>query len=144
MNDEHIETRVVVDASVWVASLVPQDIFFPPSQKWLQDQHVQGVELLAPVLLLTEVAGVISRQTRSPLLAQKAVQTLEKLPGLTLVGMNSSLVQLATELAARLGLRGADAFYVAVAAVLDLPLATFDQDQSARSHTIVSEIIVPA
>jgi predicted nucleic acid-binding protein len=144
MNDESIETRVVVDASVWVASLVPQDVFFPPSQKWLQVQHVQGVKLLAPVLLLTEVAGVISRQTRSPFLALKAVQTLEKLPGLTLVGMNYSLVQLATELAARLGLRGADAYYVAVAAFLGLPLATFDQDQSSRSQTVVPGIIVPA
>jgi predicted nucleic acid-binding protein len=144
MNNESIETRVVVDASVWIASFVPQDFFYPTSQKWLQEQHIHGVELLAPALLLTEVAGVISCQTRSSYLARKAVQTLEKLPGLTLVGMNYSLVQLATELAARLGLRGADAYYVAVAAFLGLPLVTFDQDQSFRAQPAVPGVIVPA
>jgi predicted nucleic acid-binding protein len=144
MSEERVETRVVVDASIWVASLVPQDVFYLPSQKWLQRQHVQGIEFLAPVLLITEVAGVISRQTRSPQLAQQAVQTLKELPGLTLVDMNYSLVQRATDLAARLGLRGVDAYYVAVAAYLGLPLATFDQDQSSRAQAVVPGVIVPA
>lgn len=143
MNTARIETRVVVDASVWVASLVPQDVFYQASQRWLQQQRLLGAELISPALLLTEVAGVISRQTRDPHLAHEVVEILIELPGLTLVEMNYTLVQRATDLAARLGLRCADAFYVAVAAFLGLPLATFDHDQSSRAHTVVSAVILP-
>jgi predicted nucleic acid-binding protein len=144
MNDESTATRVVVDASLWVASLVPQDAFYTISQKWLQQQRLQGVELFVPALMLTEVAGVISRQTRDPRLAHEVVETLKELPGVTLVEMNYTLVQYATDLAARLGLRGADAYYVSVAVFLGLPLATFDQDQSSRAQTVLSGVIVPA
>jgi predicted nucleic acid-binding protein len=43
-----------------------------------------------------------------------------------------------------LGLRGRDALYVAVAAQLNLPLATYDQDQKRRAAAILPEVITPA
>jgi len=128
---------VVVDASVWVASLVPQDAFYATSQEWLKVNHARGVEFLAPALLLTEVAGVISRRRGDPILAYKTVKTLQELPGLTLLEMSYTLVQRATELAADLGLRGADVYYVAAAAFLHVPLATLDQDQRVRAEQVV-------
>ncbi len=45
--------------------------------------------------------------------------------------------QRAADLAATLGLRGADAFYVAVAARLSVPLATLDIDQQGRAAKVV-------
>ncbi len=129
--------RIVVDASVWVASLVPQDTFHSASQDWFKANHSRGVEFLAPALLLTEIAGVISRKRGDPILAHKVVETLQELPGLTLLEMNYTLVERATELAADLGLRGADAYYVAAAVFLQAPLATLDQDQRERAAQVV-------
>jgi predicted nucleic acid-binding protein len=128
---------LVVDAGVWVARFVPQDIFHQRIRDWLDGQRMAGNEFLAPALLITEVAGAISRRTGNPALAKAAAERLEELPGLRLVYMNQALVRQATQLAATFGLRGADACYVAVAAVLHMPLVTLDDDQSQRAGMIV-------
>jgi len=52
--------------------------------------------------------------------------------------MDYKLVQLATDLAADLGLHGAVAYYVAVAQFLKIPLATLDNDQSIRASKIIT------
>jgi predicted nucleic acid-binding protein len=70
---------------------------------------------------------------RDPGLGQQAVAALQDLPGLRMVEMDASLVTTAAQLAADLGLRGADALYVAVAYRLGLPLATLDEDQIKRA-----------
>ena len=98
---------VVVDASVWVARLVAGDIFHDTSRRWLEAKRTGGERFLAPSLLLAEVAGAIARRTGE------------------------------ADLAATLGLRGADAFYVAVAAHLSVPLATLDTDQQGRAANVV-------
>jgi predicted nucleic acid-binding protein len=53
------------------------------------------------------------------------------------VEMDRGLVREAARLASDLGLRGADSFYVAVAARLGLPLVTLDVDQRSRAETVV-------
>jgi predicted nucleic acid-binding protein len=129
---------IVVDASVWVSRLVPTDVFHEQVKYWLDDQRRQGVEYVCPSLLLPEVGGAISRRTETPQLGQQAVAALQDLPGLRLVEMDASLVNTAARLAADLGLRGADALYVAVAYRLGLPLATLDADQIKRTSEVVS------
>ncbi len=52
--------------------------------------------------------------------------------------MDQSLVQGASSLAADLGLRGADSFYVAVAARLNLPLITLDEDQKTKADPVIA------
>ena len=131
-------TPIVVDASLWVSRLVPQDVFHESVKTWLETQRAEGVEFLAPSLVLTEVAGAISRRTNSPRLGQEALKTLVNLPGLRLVEMDAPFIRLAARLAAELGLRGADSTYVAVAAHLEIPLVTLDKDQKERASTIVS------
>ena len=138
-----MSSMLVTDASIWVSYLVPQDVFHLTSKNWLKKQRDQEVDLLAPSILITEVAGVIRRQTGDPTLAHKVVQILKELPGLTLIKMSYSMVEQATELAAELGLRGADAFYVAVAAYFQIPLATYDEDQLSRASALLSCVIKP-
>ncbi|RPI20719.1 MAG: PIN domain-containing protein [Chloroflexota bacterium] len=123
----------VVDASLWVARLVPQDAFHIPVKNWLEAQRQRSAIFLSPSLLLPEVSGAISRRTGDPVLAAQACSALENLPGLRLVGMDQDLVIMAARLAAELGLRGADSLYAAVAARLDLPLVTLDEDQRHRA-----------
>jgi predicted nucleic acid-binding protein len=128
---------VVVDASVWVARLVDQDIFHAHSRAWLASQRANGVRFLAPTLLLVEVAAAISRRTGDSTLAQRAVAALESLPDLRLVDMDRSVVMAATKVAVELDVRGADAFYIAIARQLSLPLATLDADQLERASHVV-------
>ena len=123
---------IVVDASVWVARLVSQDIFYKPVKEWMSARLEADDRFLAPSLLLAEIGGAISRRTSSSL-GLKAIEQVENLPGLQLVEMENSLLHEAAKLAAELGLRGADATYVAVAVRLDLPLMTLDIDQREKA-----------
>ncbi len=134
---------IVVDASVWVARLVSEDIFYEPIKKWLSERLEAEDQFLAPSLLLAEIGGAISRRT-TPSLGLKAVEQLQNLPGLQLVEMEHSLIQEAAQLAAELGLRGADSVYVAVAARLNVPLATLDADQREKSVYRITVLDVPS
>lgn len=137
---------VVLDASVWVSRLVPQDEFHQTVKNWMAEQREAGMQFISPALLLAEVGGVITRRTGQPVLGSQAVTRLENLPGLRLVEMDQELVLEAAKLAAASGLRGADSIYVAVAKRLELPLITFDLDQGARakSHVNITAIISQA
>ena len=123
---------IVVDASIWVARLVSEDIFYKPVKEWMSTRLEEDDQFLAPSLLLAEIGGAISRRT-TPSLGLKAIEQVQSLPGLQLVEMENLLLQEAAQLAARLGLRGADSTYVALAARLDLPLMTLDIDQKERA-----------
>ncbi|MEW6030230.1 MAG: type II toxin-antitoxin system VapC family toxin [Chloroflexota bacterium] len=131
----------VVDASVWVARLVPEDVFHEPVKTWMSTRLVDDDQFFAPSLLLTEIGGAISRRT-TPALGLKAVEFVQSLPRLQLVEMEYSLVQEAAQLAAELGLRGADSIYVALAARLDLSLITLDSDQKERAAKRVSVMVI--
>ena len=123
---------IVVDASVWVARLVSDDIFYEPVKGWMSAHLEQGDQFLSPSFLLAEIGGAISRRT-TPSLSLKAIEQMQSLPGLQLVEMEQSLLQEAARLAAELGLRGADSTYVALAARLEIPLITLDADQKERA-----------
>ena len=123
---------IVVDASLWVSLLVPQDEFHDAVKTWVERQRLSGITFISPSLLLSKVAGAISHRTGNSELAIHAINLLENLPDLRLVDMEQKLAHEAARLAADLGLRGADAFYVAIAAWLIIPLITLDQDQAKR------------
>ena len=123
---------IVVDASIWVARLVSEDAFYEPVKEWMYARLEEDDQFLSPSLLLTEIGGAISRRT-TPALGLKAIEHVQSLPGLQLIEMEHTLIRDAAQLAAELGLRGADSTYVAVAARLDLPLITLDVDQKGRA-----------
>jgi predicted nucleic acid-binding protein len=130
----------VVDASVWVSRLVPQDKHHAASRLWLETFLAQEGRVAAPALLLPEIAGAISRRTGKPKLAHVAVGQLQRLTALRLVRLDRRLAESAARLAGDLSLRGADAVYVAIAHQLKIPLLTWDEEQ----HTRASPLIVVA
>jgi predicted nucleic acid-binding protein len=132
------KTFVVLDASIWVSRLISIDEFHAPVKVWMEQQREAGVEFISPALLLAEVGGAISRRTGDPALGNRAIDQLSDLPGLRLVELDNDLLHDAAHLAAELGLRGADSVYVAVAHQLNLPLVTFDLDQSERAKARVT------
>ena len=135
-------TMVVVDASVWVSRLIPQDAHHEPSKRWLEEFSARKGKIIAPVLLLLEVAGAISRRTGEPSLAHQAVNQLQRPGRLRLVPIDRRLGLAAAQLAADLGLRGADATYVAVAQQLGIPLLTWDEDQKEKSGKVI-QVLFP-
>jgi predicted nucleic acid-binding protein len=132
----------VVDASVWVSRLVPADAHHAAVARFLERARKEETALLSPAMLLPEVAGAVGRRTGDPRLARRAAAALSDLPGLTIVALDAPLVRLAARLAGDHGLRGADAFYVAVASRLGVPLVTLDREQRDRAARCV-EVAAP-
>ncbi len=128
---------MVVDASVWVSALVPQDVHHAMSRAWLEERLREGVLLVAPVTLLAEMAGAIACGTGDLTLGKGAMDLLLSLPTLRLVPVDDRVGGEAARLAARLRLRGADALYVAVASLLEVPLITWDREQQERCQGVV-------
>ena len=135
-------TMSVVDASVWVSVLLPQDVHHRTARRWLDARLASDETIVSPVLLLSEVGGAIARQMRSPETAARALKFIEGIPGLRLVPVDHRLGRASAELAVRLGLRGADAIYVAVAAHLKIPLVTLDAEQRERAREVI-EVSMP-
>ena len=129
---------IVVDASVWVARLLPGDVFYQSVRTWMLTHVNQRTEFLSPALLLVEIGAAIRRRTGESFLALQAIERLQQLPELRSVEMDGKLIQEAASLAANLGLRGADSVYVAVAARLNLPLFTLDMDQKERASESIT------
>jgi predicted nucleic acid-binding protein len=129
---------VVTDASVWVSFFVAADANHAASRTWLDNHtHDRGM-LVAPAILLTEVAAAISRRLGRPQFALQIAGTLSNFTPLRIVQMDAPLVAEATDIAANYSLRGADAIYVAVARRLGIPLLTWDGEQLARPTSIIS------
>lgn len=126
----------VVDASVWVSRFVTQDSNHRASYEWL-DRHLGNGGIVAPMIMLSEVAGPIARQTGDPSVAHAALGAMLRMPGLRLVPVDRQLGHSAAGLAADLRLRGADAIYVALALSLSLPLVTWDRQQHARATAAI-------
>ena len=128
----------VVDASVWVARYVPTDAHHDPSFRWLQGLVDDMVPIYAPMLLLPELAGPVSRRMADPAEAVDAVEVLLELPTLHLEPLDADLAHDSWLLAAERGLRGADAVYLALAEFLGFPLVTWDREQLERAPDVIS------
>jgi predicted nucleic acid-binding protein len=129
---------IVVDASVLVSYLVTEDVHHSVSHHWVEQQILTNTQLVAPILLLTEVGAAIARRTGDSELGRQAVARLHRMPTLRLVPIDQHLGVLATQLAVDLRLRGADAYYVAIANSLNIPLVTWDREQLDRARETIS------
>lgn len=128
---------IVVDASVWVSFLVSQDVNHTVTHRWLRSMLATGEPVAAPVLLLAEVGGAVSRRIENPDTGEKTVKQLLSIPTLHLVGIDHALGIQAGRIAARHHLRGADATYVAVATELNVPLVSWDREHLERTSELV-------
>jgi predicted nucleic acid-binding protein len=116
--------------------LVESDIFHEASHRWLSRAIIGGESLVAPVLLLAEIAGALARQTGRPELSQRTIERLLSVPNLRLVSIDDKLGIAAARVAADQRLRGADATYMAVAATLGVPLVSWDREQLSRAGSV--------
>lgn len=119
-----------------MSALVAGDVHHAVSRSWLEQRAADQL-LVAPSLLLPEVASAVSRATSRPLLARRAVRLLSRLPALRIVAVDAALAEAAARLAGDQRLRGADSVYVALAKQLSLPLVTWDLEQASRASEVI-------
>ena len=128
---------IVVDASVWISVLVPADSRHGASRRWFNRWHLGNRQIVVPILFPVEVAGAVSRRMGSTVDGHVVAADILRDPLLQLVVIDESLGETAADLAIDLGLRGADATYVAVAQRFDVPLLTWDHEQATRACVVV-------
>lgn len=131
---------VVIDASVWIASLLRADVNHAASYQWISNHTAADGEIFAPTILLAETASALARRTGKPRRGLNAFNTLESLTLLNWVQMEHDLIREAAQTAATLGLRGADAIYVVAAKRLNMPLLTLDNEQLTRGTSIIATL----
>lgn len=127
----------VVDASVWVSRYVTADVNHAASRAWLYQYLRAGNVVVAPTLLLVEVAGALARHTGDTRRTEEIVRRLRQLPGVRQVTLTAELRDHAVHLAATLLLHGADVIYIALADRLRIPLVTWDREQLIRAQPLI-------
>lgn len=128
----------VVDASVLISALHPPDANYPPSRAWFMRYLATGQPMVVPRFGLVEVAGALCRRSGDRPGTRRALRFLLNLPSVRVVDVDPRLMQRTMFLAATVGLRGADAVYVAVAYQQRAPLVTWDADQRNRAAPLVT------
>jgi predicted nucleic acid-binding protein len=128
----------VIDASVQVALLSATDPHHEAATLWYRHAVLSGERLLAPFIIVAEVAAAISRGLGDAPLAHRATQHVLRAGPLDLVPVDGALAVRAAAIAADHRIRGCDAVYVALAAERQETLVTLDAQQSARAAAVVT------
>jgi predicted nucleic acid-binding protein len=128
---------VVVDASVWVSALRPQDAAYDISDTWIANWTEQNGTIYVPSLFLSEVGGAVSRRSQSPALGVLAIEEILRDASIHVMPVTVELARLAGLRAAELFIRGADAIYVALAEQNRVPLITWDREQLSRASALI-------
>jgi predicted nucleic acid-binding protein len=127
-----------VDASVWVNGFDQRESGHETSRQVLELLRAQAIAIFEPMLVLAEVAGAISRTRQDRARAEAFALTLGQLPNVTILPLDEALGQQALALAARPGLRGADAVSAAVAQQTGCTLISLDNEHLTRLSSVIS------
>ena len=128
----------VIDASVYLAVINTHEPGHARAAAWFNYAIASQTPLHAPVIVLSEVAGPLSRGLGGVKRAHQAIQQLVSSPLISLTPISLPLAQRAAEIAADYRLRGCDAVYVALAEQLGDELVTLDQEQLQRGGAVVT------
>ena len=127
----------VLDASVVVALFSANEPHHAASREWLVQATAVAEPLVAPVIVLAEVAAALSRAKGDPALARQVIQLLGQGGLFELVPISLALTEQATAVAISAQIRGCDAVYVALAQQLNQTLITLDHEQLARGTAVI-------
>jgi len=130
---------IILDASTAVDLVTDQG-----QRTLLARQAVTGHDLFAPSLIDLEVANAIARLERAGDVTSVQGSVALRQWSLLAVSRCPDVVLLDDVWRSRQSLRIADAFYVALAALLGYPLVTSDARLARAPHTGVSVVLVGA
>jgi len=125
----------VVDASVWIARFRAGDAFHEQARHIIQSLLISQERISIPSIAFTEVAGAFKRLTKNNNVAWSAVLDMKDME-LDVVVDFSKLEPIATQIAVNHSIKGADAYYLAVAEATKSKLYTFDNQQKEAFDAI--------
>ena len=128
----------VIDASVYIALVNAHEREHASSWAWFEQAKAAEESVVAPVILLAEVAAALSRGMGDPTLAHRVVQQLARSEVIELIQITVAMAERAAEIAAQHRIRGCDAVYVALADQLSDTLVTLDRQQLERGAALVT------
>ena len=127
----------VVDASVYVSIINSGEKDHARSWAWFEESKASLGSIVAPVLLLAEVAAVLSRGVGDKALAHQVVEHLRQSGMIEFVPVTLAMAECAATTAADHRIRGCDAIYIALAEQMNQPLVTLDRQQLERAPSFV-------
>lgn len=134
---------LTIDSSVFVSAARPSETSNAESAAFLAWVRTTRPRLFLPTIVMAEVAAALSRTGSKPGLAQQYAMAVSQLPNTVMVALDEGLARQAAALGARHKLRGADAVYLASAALFAAELITLDREQIERGAPIV-QTLTPA
>ena len=126
---------VVIDASVWVSRFKEDDRFHEQAKNIFRSIALDRETIGIPAIAFTEVAGVMKRTTNDENIAWGAVYYM-KGTELEVFADFDKLEPIATDIAIKHNIKGADAYYLAVAELTKSKLYTFDKQQEEAFEAI--------
>jgi predicted nucleic acid-binding protein len=96
-----------------------------------------GERVVAPSIILAEVAAALSRGIRDKEMAFQFVGELARISQFILVPVDRALALRAARTAAQLNLRGCDSIYVQICIDEEVKLVSLDEKQVSRSKVII-------
>ncbi len=132
--------KCVVDASVILAALIPNEMEHENSLQFLKMAEKLSVKLVCPCLMLIEIAAAIARVTQNEAKSQQAILKVKALPHLRSIAISSELAEKAIRVAQSCFLKGADSIYVALAMHESVQLVTLDKEMKQRASSVVTAL----
>jgi predicted nucleic acid-binding protein len=128
----------VIDASVYIALVNAHEREHASSWAWFDQTREAGESIVAPVILLPEVAAALSRGVGDSTLAQRVMRQLSQSELIQLIPVTTVMAEQAASIAAEHRIRGCDAVYIALADQLGDVLVTLDRQQLERGAAVVA------
>jgi predicted nucleic acid-binding protein len=126
-----------IDASVFLNAFNRREHGHDVSLRLLRWLQAEAIPIIAPTLVLPEVAGAVSRGHRDAGIGHRLAAGLSRLPHIVLVPLDRRLAGRVSETASLYRLRGSDAVYAAVAMQFGTALVTLDAEQRRRVADVV-------
>ncbi|HTE86297.1 MAG TPA: type II toxin-antitoxin system VapC family toxin [Dehalococcoidia bacterium] len=127
-----------IDASVFVNAFNLGEVGHDTSLAFLSAARAEGASMIAPTLLLAEVAGAIARGRQDTAVARSLALDIGRLSTLIMVPLDRTLANESADVAIERRVRGADAVYAAVALRFGSTLVTLDREQRERLAPVLT------
>jgi predicted nucleic acid-binding protein len=130
----------VIDASVYVALVNTHEEHHSRSWLWFKKAQENAESIIAPTILLSEVAAALSRGLDDSVLAIRVITHLKRSGLVELIPVTISLAERGATIAANHQIRGCDAIYVSTAEQFHESLITLDQQQLDRASSVIQTL----
>lgn len=127
---------LTVDANVWIAANDRTDTHMERSRDFLAAAARRPETIYLPSYAEVEIACALARRRHSPEVGQQLAKEIMSLSHVVAVPLDTALVTQAVKSGTRFMLRGADALYAAVAAMLSTQLVSWDEELIQRAGAI--------